>query len=58
VAVQLYLPKTWAADAARRQQARVPEEIAFQTQPERALRLLDQALAWGVPHRCVVAEAD
>jgi SRSO17 transposase len=58
VAVQLYLPKTWASDAARRQQARVPEESSFQTKPEIALRLLDQALAWGVPHRCVVADAD
>jgi SRSO17 transposase len=58
VAVQLYLPKTWADDLARRQQARVPEEIAFQTKPEIALQLLDQARAWGVPHRGVVADAD
>jgi SRSO17 transposase len=58
VAVQLYLPKAWADDPARRQQARVPEEIAFQTKPEIALQLLDQARAWGVPHRGVVADAD
>jgi SRSO17 transposase len=58
VAVRLYLPKTWAQDPVRRQQTRVPAEIPFQTKPEIALTLLDQARAWGVPHRCVVADAD
>jgi SRSO17 transposase len=58
VAVRLYLPQAWAQDPARRQQARVPTEVAFQTKPEIALALLDQARAWGIPHRCVVADAD
>jgi SRSO17 transposase len=58
VAVRLYLPQAWAQDPARRQQARVPPELSFQTKPEIALALLDQARAWGVPHRCVVADAD
>jgi SRSO17 transposase len=58
VAVQLYLPKTWAYDPQRRQQTRVPEEIPFRTKPEMALMLLDEARAGGVPHRCVVADAD
>jgi SRSO17 transposase len=58
VAAQLYLPQAWAADPARRGQARVPEEGTFRTKPEIALGLLDQARGWGVPHRCVVADAD
>jgi SRSO17 transposase len=58
VAVRLYLPKTWAQDPARRQQTRAPAEIPLQTKPEIALTLLEQARAWGVPHRCVVADAD
>jgi SRSO17 transposase len=57
VAVRLYLPRAWAEDAERRQNAHVPPEVPFQTKPEIALRLLDQARAWGVPHRCVVADA-
>jgi SRSO17 transposase len=58
VAVRLYLPRIWAQDPARRQQTRVPAEIPFQTKPEIALTLLDQARSWGIPHRCVVADAD
>jgi SRSO17 transposase len=58
VAVRLYLPEAWTADPQRLKRARVPNDVTFQTKPEIALSLLDQACAWGVPHRGVVADAD
>jgi SRSO17 transposase len=58
VAVRRYLPKAWAEAAERRGTARVPAEVTCQTKPERALALLDEARAWGVPPRGVVAAAD
>src|SRR5437763_8926769 len=57
VATRLYLNKAWDQDRARRQKAKVPEDLAFQTKPEIALDLLDQADGWGVPYACVVADA-
>ena len=58
VAVRWYLPQSWAHTPERRREARVPGEGPCQTKPEMALALLDQARAWGVPHRGVVADAD
>src|SRR4249920_772590 len=34
VGYQLYLPKDWATDQARRKKAGVPESVAFKTKPE------------------------
>ena len=58
VATRLYLPKEWAYDQARRQKAKIPEQVQFQTKPEIALDLLDQADSWGLKSACVVADAD
>jgi SRSO17 transposase len=57
VTAQLYLPEAWATDLARRAKVHVPTTVPFQTKPELALALVDQARAWGVPFAWVVADA-
>src|SRR5215831_14647418 len=42
VSAQVYLPKSWTRDPARRKRAHVPAQISHQTKPELALSLLDQ----------------
>ena len=53
---ELYLPKEWAADAARRAEAHVPEQVTFQTKPQLAQQSLARALDAGVPARWVTAD--
>jgi SRSO17 transposase len=57
VAYRLYLPETWASDAARRQKAGVPEEIGFQTKIEIALDQIRAAHAAGLPRGPVLMDA-
>jgi SRSO17 transposase len=57
VAYQLYLPKDWAADPARRKAAGVPETQAFATKPEIALAQMRLTLGQGVPMGVVLADA-
>src|SRR6202162_3361258 len=57
IAYRLYLPEAWAEDAARREKAHVPEEIAFQTKPEIALEQIRAALAAGIPRGVLLMDA-
>ena len=57
IAYRLYLPKPWAADAARRDKAHVPEAIAFKTKPQIALEQIRAACAAGVPRGVVLMDA-
>jgi SRSO17 transposase len=53
---ELYLPKEWAADAERRQEAAVPETVTFRTKPQLARAMLERALAAGVPAQWVTGD--
>jgi SRSO17 transposase len=52
----LYLPDEWMGDAARREEAHVPEHVGFATKGELARALLTRAFAAGVPARWVVGD--
>jgi SRSO17 transposase len=53
----LYLPESWAGDAARRAEAGVPEEIRFTTKPKLGQAMLKRAFAAGVPCAFVVSDS-
>jgi SRSO17 transposase len=53
----LYLPKEWSEDAARRAGAGVPKAVRFATKLVLARRMVERAVAAGVPARWVTADA-
>jgi SRSO17 transposase len=53
----LYLPKEWSEDAARRAEAGVPKAVRFATKLVLARRMVERAVAAGVPARWVTADA-
>jgi SRSO17 transposase len=53
----LYLPREWADDADRREEAGVPEAVTFRTKPRLALEMIERALDAGVPARWVVGDS-
>ena len=57
VNVRLYLPKEWTKDPRRCAQAGVPQEMTFQTKPEMALDMLDEADRMQVPYKVIGADA-
>jgi SRSO17 transposase len=46
---ELYLPKSWADDQQRCQEAHVPEGVTFATKPELAWRMLERTLDTDLP---------
>jgi SRSO17 transposase len=53
---ELYLPKEWASDPARRAEAHVPEQVGFATKPQLAQAMLERAVDAGVPAGWVTAD--
>jgi SRSO17 transposase len=53
---ELYLPKEWAEDPARRKAAGIPQEVGFATKPELARRMIARAIAAEVPFAWVLGD--
>jgi SRSO17 transposase len=53
---ELYLPKEWVEDDARRKESGVPEDVEFATKPQLAQKLLEHALQAKVPCKWVTAD--
>jgi SRSO17 transposase len=48
---EVYLPQEWASDAERRREAQIPDDVSFATKPALGRRMLERAVAAGVPFR-------
>ena len=53
---RLYMPQGWMDDKERRTEAGVPEDLTFQTKPEMALEMIQEATAAGVPYKWVTGD--
>jgi SRSO17 transposase len=53
---ELYLPQCWANDPARRQEARIPDEVVFKTKLQLALDMMRRAVAADLPRGTVLAD--
>lgn len=54
---ELFLPQEWADDPPRRQEAKVPEEVEFQTKPQLALSMIERTLKAGLKPSWVTGDS-
>jgi len=54
---ELYLPKTWAEDAARRVEGKIPDAVTFKTKIALALDMIERAKDAEVPGNIILADA-
>ena len=54
---ELYLPRDWTDDSARRKEGRIPEDVAFKTKLELAMDMIDRAIEDDVPQGIVLVDA-
>jgi SRSO17 transposase len=52
----LYLPEEWCEEELRRARAKIPATVAFETKPQLADRLIEQAAGWQVPLAPILAD--
>jgi SRSO17 transposase len=53
---RLYIPEDWVKDAERCKAAGVPERVTFQTKPQMALEMIQEATAAGTPYTWVTGD--
>ena len=53
---RLYIPEEWMKDEERRKEGGVPETLSFQTKPEIALEMIQEATAANVPYTWVTGD--
>jgi SRSO17 transposase len=54
---ELYLPESWTEDAARRKEARIPDDVPFKTKLQLALDMIGRAVDNGIPPGVVLADS-
>src|ERR1700730_2360291 len=54
---ELYLPKEWADDRVRREEAKIPAEIVFATKPVLARQMIERAVAHHLPFKWVTGDS-
>ena len=54
---ELYIPQEWCDDPKRRQEARIPDDLRFQTKPELALQMIGRAIEDGIPRGLVSVDS-
>lgn len=53
---ELYLPRGWCDDPARREEAGIAASVGFATKPALGLRMIERAITAGLPARWVTAD--
>ena len=53
---RLYIPEEWIKDEERRKGAGIPETAVFQTKPQMALEMIQEATAAGIPYKWVTGD--
>lgn len=53
---RLYLSKEWVNNPKRREETRIPDDVAFRTKPQLAGDLVQAARANGLPHDWIIAD--